>query len=194
MARIAVRLINQSQYDLDAQFARSLAMQDEQDAQARRGAGGGQLPYQPRVRGNRPRPQQGDDQFSSDYQGYRDQGFGNQQGQNGQNPPGMLAVENKLNEFAEGEDNRFVRTTSSRQSASRRSTRCSPRPRQSTPSSRRSMRRPTRARTALGRRTGARRVMSLGVMRRPLGRPRREEVGEASRTSADHGERTILRE
>lgn len=78
-------------------------MQDEQDAQARRGGGGGQLPYQPRVRGSRPRPQHGDDQFSQNDQGWRgDQGYGNQQGQNGQNPPGMLAVENKLNEFAEG--------------------------------------------------------------------------------------------
>jgi hypothetical protein len=95
----------QAQYDLDAQFARSLAMQDEQDAHARQGAGSGQLPYQPRVRGHRSRPQHGNDQFSQDDQGWTgDQGHGHQQqGQNSQNPPGMLAVENKLNEFAEGE-------------------------------------------------------------------------------------------
>ena len=77
-------------------------MQDEQEANEHRRQSG--LPYQPRVR--RTRPQQADDQFSQDrsagYQGqqaqYGQQGY--QQG--GQNPPGMIAVEEKLTQFAEG--------------------------------------------------------------------------------------------
>lgn len=90
------RLMEQSQMDLDAQFARSLQMQDEQEAERR----GSQLPYQPRVRRNRP-TQGGDDHFGRDDREYGQQ-YGQQNNQNGQNPPGMLAMEEKINQFAEG--------------------------------------------------------------------------------------------
>lgn len=87
--------LHQSQLDLDAQFARSLAMQEEQDAHDQR-ARGGDLPYQPRVRRN-------------NRQGYTAQ-TGNtgpqdsySSGNQGQNPPGMLAFDERVNQFAEGE-------------------------------------------------------------------------------------------
>lgn len=70
-------------------------MQDEQDAQ-RRGSDS-QLPYQPRVRRNR--PQQGDDQFGRND---RERSYSQESQGQSQNPPGMLAVEDKLNQFAEG--------------------------------------------------------------------------------------------
>ncbi|ORX35358.1 hypothetical protein BD324DRAFT_632518 [Kockovaella imperatae] len=77
-----------SQVDLDAEFARSLHMQDEE----RMRQGGRALPYQPRVR---TRPLPGDGQqayFNPTTAGAppRDE-----------NPPGMLAMEDKLNQYAE---------------------------------------------------------------------------------------------
>ena len=80
-------------------------MQDEQDMHEmheRRGQGN-QLPYQPRVKRTRPDqppppPQQTGE---NGFQGYDQSQRSNQN--NGGNPPGMLAVEDKLNQFAEGE-------------------------------------------------------------------------------------------
>lgn len=95
--------------DLDEEFARSLVMQDEQhrqDRTASRGQRGGgvafaptpigDLPYEPRVRHNRPVNQNRDGQWEAPAR--------NEQRTNreGENPPGMLAVEAKVNQFAEG--------------------------------------------------------------------------------------------
>lgn len=112
--------LSQSQVDLDAEFARSLQMEDEQQSRVypnlapnrqdyrqdqagftNPGAGG--LPYQPRVRRNQP-PQQSQ------------QGYGQQQNDfnhdrynmpaDGPPPgagPGMLQMEEKLQRAAEGE-------------------------------------------------------------------------------------------
>jgi hypothetical protein len=86
-------------------------MQDEQDFQAQRsivagqdqyappprhGAGNGELPYQPRARRARPQGQGQADAYAGE--GYYD-GSGNR---DGGNPAGMLAMEDKLNQFAEG--------------------------------------------------------------------------------------------
>lgn len=94
------RTEDDSQLDLDAQFARSLAMQEEQDAHDQR-ARGGDLPYQPRVRRN-------------NRQGYTAQ-TGNtgpqdsySSGNQGQNPPGMLAFDERVNQFAEAGKNTFT--------------------------------------------------------------------------------------
>ncbi|WVQ86081.1 hypothetical protein IAT38_008249 [Cryptococcus sp. DSM 104549] len=102
-----------SQVDLDAEFARSLALQDQEEERRRQereqqsggfggGVGSGQLPYQPRVRRARPpAPQQAHqpDEF------YQPQGYGQGQGygqrQEGENPPGMLAMEDRIERFAE---------------------------------------------------------------------------------------------
>ena len=105
----------QSQVDLDEEFARSLVMQDEQHLQDRgarhsqRGGDGGgvhtafsptsigNLPYEPRVRNNRPANQNSGGQWEppaarNEQRIHRE----------GENPPGMLAVEAKVNQFAEG--------------------------------------------------------------------------------------------
>ncbi|KAK4687875.1 hypothetical protein P7C73_g2252, partial [Tremellales sp. Uapishka_1] len=93
----------ESQVDLDAEFARTLQLQDEQEYRERRAQPPPQpvaeLPYQARVRRAPARPQQGSyDQRGAQYQQQRDQ---QQQYQDGQNPPGMLLVEEKLERFAE---------------------------------------------------------------------------------------------
>lgn len=87
--------------DLDEEFARSLVMQDEQNqnqnqyqprAQQQQGIPtADQLPYQARVRRARPVPDQ-----------YQSQPHGSSwDRQGGDNPNGMLAVEDKINKFAE---------------------------------------------------------------------------------------------
>ncbi|RSH94903.1 hypothetical protein EHS25_004709 [Saitozyma podzolica] len=91
-----------SQLDLDAQFARSLQMQDEEDMRQRQQSGGppGALPYQPRVRRNRPQGQQTQGQDQS----YQPQ-YEHEQQRDGQNPAGMLMMEEKLGQFAEAAGN-----------------------------------------------------------------------------------------
>ena len=71
-------------------------MQDEQEMRQRHHQQ--QLPYQPRVRRTRPTQPQGQDVYSGSSDGQRgqwgpDTGYG----------PGLVAVEDKLNQFAEGE-------------------------------------------------------------------------------------------
>jgi hypothetical protein len=89
--------------DLDEEFARSLVMQDEQHQnqnqyrppapQQQQGIpSADQLPYQARVRRTRPAQDQ--------YQSQR-QGGSSWDRQGGDNPNGMLAVEDKINKFAE---------------------------------------------------------------------------------------------
>ena len=93
-------------------------MQDEQyrqdrTGQQRSGGGGGggggfataatpigNLPYEPRVRSNRPMNQNRDGQWEAPAR--NEQRTNNQ----GENPPGMLAMEAKVNQFAEGQSNR----------------------------------------------------------------------------------------
>ncbi|KAK6905429.1 hypothetical protein I203_106258 [Kwoniella mangroviensis CBS 8507] len=110
-----------AQVDLDAQFARSLQMADEESYRQQQAefhsrvnsgnnpppAGG--LPYQPRIRRGQRQPAQAQPYSEQDlfYQN-RDQGlddrYGQQQqrdGNEGQNPPGMLAFEEKVEKFAE---------------------------------------------------------------------------------------------
>ncbi|KAK8861767.1 hypothetical protein IAR55_002590 [Kwoniella newhampshirensis] len=89
-----------TQVDLDAEFARSLQMQDEQEYQRHQTQTppqSGQLPYQPRVRRARPPPPQPGqpDTFYQPSQGERGQQ------QQGENPPGMLLMEEKIERFAE---------------------------------------------------------------------------------------------
>jgi hypothetical protein len=74
-------------------------MQDEEDMRQRQQSGGppGALPYQPRVRRNRPQGQQTQGQDQS----YQPQ-YEHEQQRDGQNPPGMLMMEEKLGQFAEG--------------------------------------------------------------------------------------------
>ncbi|OXB39480.1 hypothetical protein LQV05_000687 [Cryptococcus neoformans] len=96
------------QVDLDAEFARSLQLQDEEEYRVSRSryeaAHGsanssqpqGGLPYQPRVRRGRSSQSQGASQAEvdgrfADYEGRRD----------GENPPGMLYMEERLEKFAE---------------------------------------------------------------------------------------------
>jgi len=88
---------------LDEEFARSLVMQDEQHQNQYRAPppqqqqgipSADQLPYQARVRRNRPIP----DQYQS-----QPQGGSSWDRQGGDNPNGMLAVEDKINKFAESE-------------------------------------------------------------------------------------------
>ncbi|TYJ53348.1 hypothetical protein B9479_006008 [Cryptococcus floricola] len=104
------------QVDLDAEFARSLQMQDEDEFrhqqrqyEASHGAGAnsslpsGQLPYQPRVRRARPPASQAAYQPDS---GEREAAVGGrwdqyEQRPTGDNPPGALMVEEKLERFAE---------------------------------------------------------------------------------------------
>lgn len=100
---------SQHQVDLDAEFARSLQLQDEEEYrrsrsryEAAHGSANptqpqGELPYQPRVRRARPSQSQGASQPEVDgrfaeYESTRD----------GENPPGMLYVEERLEKFAEG--------------------------------------------------------------------------------------------
>jgi hypothetical protein len=89
--------------DLDEEFARSLVMQDEQHQnqnqyrsppqQQQQGIpSADQLPYQARVRRTRP----AQDQYQSP-----PQGGSSWDRQGGDNPNGMLAVEDKINKFAE---------------------------------------------------------------------------------------------
>lgn len=119
MGKVLKLTMSQSQVDLDEEFARSLVMQDEQHRQDRgtifgqrgggggdggRGTGGGNvatpignLPYEPRVRSNRPANQNSGGQWEqpaarNEQRTHRE----------GENPPGMLAVEAKVNQFAEG--------------------------------------------------------------------------------------------
>ncbi|WWD16309.1 hypothetical protein CI109_100735 [Kwoniella shandongensis] len=90
-----------TQVDLDAEFARSLQLQDEQEYQHQRQQpqGDGQLPYQPRVRRARP-PPPGQAQQPDAF--YQPQGREQQQGQlQGESPPGMLMMEEKIERFAE---------------------------------------------------------------------------------------------
>ncbi|WVR03649.1 hypothetical protein IAU60_000644 [Kwoniella sp. DSM 27419] len=111
-----------AQVDLDAEFARSLQMEDEADYR-RSGQvndrGDGQLPYQPRVRRARgAAPPQGamrNDAFydaqdqerrHAPWNAGREHGQGQGQGQyhdgqDGANPPGMLMMEEKIERFAE---------------------------------------------------------------------------------------------
>jgi hypothetical protein len=98
-SRHCIADVLQSQLDLDAQFARSLQMQDEEDMRQRQQSGGppGALPYQPRVRRNRPQGQQTQGQDQS----YQPQ-YEHEQQRDGQNPAGMLMMEEKLGQFAEG--------------------------------------------------------------------------------------------
>jgi hypothetical protein len=102
----------QSQVDLDEEFARSLVMQDEQHQQNRsthrlqpgvqqQQAGfippADQLPYQARVRKARPANQGQDGQWEPPARDEQRRAPGTE------NPPGMLAVEDKINRFAESE-------------------------------------------------------------------------------------------
>ncbi|WVO17456.1 hypothetical protein L204_105148 [Cryptococcus depauperatus] len=92
------------QVDLDADFARSLQMQDEeeyrrgqQQYEAAHGSSTRQLPYQPRVRRTRPsHPPQGDDQHSAEHEA------------RGDNPPGLLQMEDKIERFAEAGKQTFT--------------------------------------------------------------------------------------
>ncbi|ADV19892.1 hypothetical protein I305_00388 [Cryptococcus gattii E566] len=96
------------QVDLDAEFARSLQLQDEEEYRTSRSryeaAHGsanstmsqGELPYQPRVRRSRPSQPQGFSQPEVDsrfveYESRKD----------GENPPGMLYMEERLEKLAE---------------------------------------------------------------------------------------------
>lgn len=99
----------QHQVDLDAEFARSLQLQDEEEYrrsrsryEAAHGSANstmsqGELPYQPRVRRSRPSQPQGfsqpevDNRFA-EYESRKD----------GENPPGMLYMEERLEKLAEG--------------------------------------------------------------------------------------------
>ena len=79
-------------------------MQDEQDYVPRPAVpppqGGGELPYQPRIRKNRappPPPPPGSAQQQDPFQ-YQNQ----YQERAGENPPGMLALEDRLEKYAEG--------------------------------------------------------------------------------------------
>nr|XP_018266878.1 uncharacterized protein I303_00858 [Kwoniella dejecticola CBS 10117]OBR89036.1 hypothetical protein I303_00858 [Kwoniella dejecticola CBS 10117] len=115
-----------AQVDLDAQFARSLQMADEETYRAQQAQfhsrvnsgnnppppGGGGLPYQPRIRragagGQRPHPQQPHNQDAF-YEGYTasDRDINGLEGRYGErnegdNPPGMLAFEERVEKFAE---------------------------------------------------------------------------------------------
>ncbi|KIR35744.1 hypothetical protein I307_00954 [Cryptococcus deuterogattii 99/473] len=98
----------QHQVDLDAEFARSLQLQDEEEYrrsrsryEAAHGSANstmsqGELPYQPRVRRSRPSQPQGfsqpevDNRFA-EYESRKD----------GENPPGMLYMEERLEKLAE---------------------------------------------------------------------------------------------
>ncbi|ORY24454.1 hypothetical protein BCR39DRAFT_546669 [Naematelia encephala] len=96
----SVRREEDSQVDLDAEFARSLQFQEEEDMR-RAGQrqqsprGGGELPYQPRVRRSRPQAHQGGEGDPFSY------GSSERQGESGGNPPGMIALEEKLGQYAE---------------------------------------------------------------------------------------------
>ena len=74
-------------------------MQDEQDFVPRQAVplqgAGGDLPYQPRIRRNRAPPSLAQQQDPSQ-QPYQ------YQQRSGENPPGMLALEDKLEKYAEG--------------------------------------------------------------------------------------------
>ena len=69
-------------------------MQEEENHYGR--SGRQELPYQARVRRNRPQGEEPFNQTRAEY--YERNGQ-----QPGQNPPGMLAFEEKVNQFAEGE-------------------------------------------------------------------------------------------
>lgn len=99
----------QHQVDLDAEFARSLQLQDEEEYRTSRSryeaAHGsanstmsqGELPYQPRVRRSRPSQPQGFSQPEVDNR------FAEYESRNdGENPPGMLYMEERLEKLAEG--------------------------------------------------------------------------------------------
>jgi hypothetical protein len=123
--------------DLDAEFARTLVLQDQEEERQRlsqpqrgygqtyetssqsagvgRGQDANQLPYQARVRRNPPRPQenpfyasgmgQQQSQQQQQQRGYTQARAQSPQhaGQGEGNPPGMLAFEEKVERFAEGE-------------------------------------------------------------------------------------------
>jgi hypothetical protein len=180
-----------SQLDLDAQFARSLAMQDEQEQQERNQRH--QVPYQARVR--RARPQHGEDQFGQGGQaGYQQQGqfqqYQQQPGQPGQNPAGMLAVEEKINQFAEGKLWHLHTSNPSPlnvQSVNRPSTRCSARPRQSTPNSKLNTTPRALRPTDLQSPSGVKAAPNRGETLLPRAFLPREEDEEGSRTGGEHG-------
>ncbi|WWC85980.1 uncharacterized protein L201_000851 [Kwoniella dendrophila CBS 6074] len=115
-----------AQVDLDAQFARSLQMADEETYRQQQAqfhsrvnsgnnppptTGSGGLPYQPRIRRGQPQqPQGGQDAFYNGSHGYGteeqrrlESRYGQQRDENsqGENPAGMLAFEKKVEEFAE---------------------------------------------------------------------------------------------
>ena len=87
----------QSQLDLDAQFARSLQMQEESDLHERipppSQMGEGGLPYQPRLRRTR-------GAGAGAGGGDMEERYGQQRG--GEYPPGMLALEDRIEKYAEG--------------------------------------------------------------------------------------------
>ncbi|WRT63875.1 uncharacterized protein IL334_000801 [Kwoniella shivajii] len=103
-----------AQVDLDAEFARSLQLADEETYQREQatfhsrvnagnnppppGSGSGGLPYQPRVRKNRPQQPNQQDAFYDGQDGLQDR-YGQREG--GENPAGMLAFEEKVEKFAE---------------------------------------------------------------------------------------------
>nr|XP_019048921.1 hypothetical protein I302_02701 [Kwoniella bestiolae CBS 10118]OCF27851.1 hypothetical protein I302_02701 [Kwoniella bestiolae CBS 10118] len=110
-----------AQVDLDAQFARSLQMADEESYRAQQAEfhsrvnsgnnppppGSGGLPYQPRIkRGGRQQPYSEQDLFyqnqhQNQNQQALDQRYGQRDQREGENPPGMLAFEERVEKFAE---------------------------------------------------------------------------------------------
>lgn len=114
-------LTRQSQVDLDAEFARAVALQDEEEARMRRGSHRSSrsaqppsnasrlpevLPYQPRVRKPRrpgPDPYAGEHTTALSMQERYDPANPPPGGQQGDMPPGMIAFEEKVTAMAESE-------------------------------------------------------------------------------------------